>query len=85
MRPTGARSAAQRLARVAGMAAKHPHSIPLDTSEAARRRQVEAWIAMGPQQRVRLAASMSDEVRRLAAEGLAARTEPRVGPDTPPR
>jgi hypothetical protein len=59
------------------MAAKQHHSIPLDTSEAARQRQIEAWIAMGPEQRVRLAASMSDDVRRLAAGGLAARTERR--------
>ena len=55
-------------------------SIPLDTSDEARRRQVEAWIAMGPEGRVRLAASMSDEVRRIAAEGRAARNvEPQAG------
>lgn len=43
----------------------------LDTSDAAHRRQIEAWIAMGPEQRVRLAASMSDDVRRVAHEGHA--------------
>jgi hypothetical protein len=55
------------------MAVRHHRSIPLDTSVQARQRQVEAWIAMGPQQRVRLAASMSDDIRRVAAEALAAR------------
>jgi hypothetical protein len=54
-------------------AKRNRSSIPLDTSDEARRRQVEAWIAMGPEGRVRLAASMSDEVRRIAAEGHAAR------------
>ena len=48
--------------------------MPLDTSVEARQRQIEAWIAMGPEQRVRLAASMSDDIRRVAAEGHAART-----------
>ncbi|MFL5711498.1 MAG: hypothetical protein ACJ77W_06400 [Chloroflexota bacterium] len=58
------------------MAARQHRSIPLDTSVEAYQRQVEAWIAMGPEQRVRLAASMSDDVRRVAAEGRAARTRP---------
>ena len=57
-------------------------SIPLDTSDEARRRQVEAWIAMGPEGRVRLAASMSDEVRRIAAEGGAARNAKSQGGDS---
>lgn len=56
------------------MALRHDHSIPRDTSVEARERQIEAWIAMGPEQRVRLAASMTDDVRRLAADGVAART-----------
>ncbi|HET9084656.1 MAG TPA: hypothetical protein VFN41_09670 [Candidatus Limnocylindrales bacterium] len=55
------------------MAVREHRSIPLDTSVEARQRQVAAWIAMGPEGRVRLAASMSDDVRRLAAEGQAAR------------
>ena len=56
------------------MAVHKDRSIPLDTSAEARRRQVDAWIAMGPEKRVRLAASMSDDIRRAAAEGKAART-----------
>ncbi|MFL5644508.1 MAG: hypothetical protein ACJ78L_04075 [Chloroflexota bacterium] len=58
------------------MAVRQHRSIPLDTSVEVRERQIEAWIAMGPEQRVRLAASMSDDVRRVAAEGRAARTRP---------
>ena len=58
------------------MAIRRDHSIPLDTSVAAHRRRIEAWVAMGPERRVRLAASMSDDVRRVAREGLAARTRP---------
>ena len=57
-------------------------SIPLDTTDEARRRQVEAWIALGPEGRVRLAAAMSDEVRRIAAEGREAREAGSQGPDT---
>jgi hypothetical protein len=34
---------------------------------------------MGPEQRVRLAASMTDEVRRLAREGIAARSNTEAG------
>jgi hypothetical protein len=56
------------------MATSRRHAIPLDTSVAAWERQVEAWISMGPEKRVRLAASMSDEVRRVARDGQAART-----------
>ena len=56
------------------MGVRQHRSIPLDTSVEARKRQIEAWIAMGPEGRVRLAASMSDDIRRVAAEGQAART-----------
>ena len=56
------------------MAVRQDRSIPHDTSVEARKRQIEAWIAMGPEQRVRLAATMSDDIRRVAAEGEAART-----------
>lgn len=58
----------------AGMATGQRRAIPLDTSPTARERQVKAWIAMGSKERVRLAASMSDDVRRVAAEGHAARS-----------
>ena len=58
----------------ADMGVRQRHSLPLDTSVEARDRQIEAWIAMGPEKRVRLAASMSDDVRRVATEGAAART-----------
>ena len=64
------------------MAVRRRRLIPLDTSEEARKRQVEAWIAMGPEGRVRLAASMSDEVHRLAMEGRAARRPPVEGDET---
>ena len=56
------------------MGVRQHRSIPLDTSVEARKRQIEAWIAMGPEQRVRVAASMSDDIRRVAAEGHVART-----------
>lgn len=52
------------------------HAVPLDTSIAARERQVAAWVAMGPERRARLAASMTDDVRRVAAQGLVTRTSP---------
>ena len=55
------------------MAIRHDHPTPLDTSIEARRRQVAEWIAMGPEQRVRAAASMSDDVRRLSFDGTVAR------------
>ena len=64
------------------MAPRKPRSVSLDTTDEARKRQVEAWIAMGPEGRVRLAASMSDEVRRLAKERQEART-PQVNPSNP--
>ena len=67
------------------MAAHQRRSIPLDTSVEARRRQVEAWIAMGPEKRVRLAASMSDDIRRVAGEGKAARTGQSGTRAEPPR
>lgn len=56
------------------MARRDDRVIPLDTSAEARKRQIEAWIAMGPERRVRLAASMSDDIRRVGKEGEAART-----------
>jgi hypothetical protein len=55
------------------MAIRQHRSIPLDTSVVARERQIAAYVAMSPEQRVRLAASMSDEVRRLSRDGLLAR------------
>ena len=74
LRPTDCPLPTDRLGRVPGMAVYKDRSIPLDTSVEARRRQVSAWIAMGPEGRVRLAAAMSDDIRRVAAEGDAART-----------
>jgi hypothetical protein len=67
------------------MAIRHHQRIPLDTAVAARERQIEAWIAMGPEQRVRLAASMSDDVRRVARDGLVARTPGIDSVPKPPR
>ena len=67
------------------MAVRQDRSIPLDTSVEARRRQVEAWIAMGPEGRVRLAASMTGDIRRVAAEGQAARRSRSNGRGERPR
>lgn len=44
-----------------------------DTSDDARRRQLEAYRAMAPEERLRLAAMMSDDVRSLARSGIRAR------------
>jgi hypothetical protein len=46
---------------------------PIDTSAEARERQLEAYRAMTPQDRMRLADEMSAEVRSLARSGIRAR------------
>lgn len=43
---------------------------PLDTSPTARARQREAFRRMSPEQRVALAAEMSDEVRAITEAGI---------------
>ncbi len=43
---------------------------PLDTSADAARRQTAAYRAMSPSDRVRIAATMSDEVRVITAAGI---------------
>ena len=48
-------------------------SRPIDTSVDARARQLEAYRTMSPQDRLRLADQMSDEVRALARSGIRAR------------
>jgi hypothetical protein len=48
-------------------------SRPLDTSADARARQLEAYRAMRPAERLRLADQMSDEVKALARSGIRAR------------
>jgi hypothetical protein len=45
----------------------------MDTSIEARARQLEAYRAMRPADRLRLADQMSDEVRSLARSGIRAR------------
>jgi hypothetical protein len=45
----------------------------LDTSEDARRRQIEALRAMTPAERLRLADCMSTEVRAIAESGIRSR------------
>jgi hypothetical protein len=45
-------------------------NLPLDTSRAARQRQREAIRSMAPAERLRLADSMSTEVRALAEAGI---------------
>lgn len=45
----------------------------LDTSSAARERQREAFRRMTPEQRLALAAEMSDEIRALAESGIRGR------------
>jgi hypothetical protein len=46
---------------------------PLDTSAAARERQLDLYRAMTPEDRLRLADDMSTEVRELARAGIRAR------------
>jgi hypothetical protein len=46
---------------------------PLDTDPAAHDAQVQAYRRMGPEARVRIAAEMSEDVRRIALEGIHAR------------
>jgi hypothetical protein len=46
---------------------------PIDTSVEARARQLEAYRAMRPEDRLRLADQMSSEVRSLARSGIRAR------------
>jgi hypothetical protein len=43
---------------------------PRDTSAAALRRQLDAFRAMTPGERVAIAAAMSDEIRALAEAGI---------------
>jgi len=46
---------------------------PIDTSIEARARQLEAYRALRPSDRLRLADEMSEEVRSLARSGIRAR------------
>lgn len=46
---------------------------PLDTSQAAHERQFEAFRQLSPEDRLRLAAEMSDEIRALAEAGIRSR------------
>ena len=48
---------------------------PLDTSEDSRRRQLDAYRAMTPEQRLQLADEMSADVADLAASGARARRD----------
>jgi hypothetical protein len=48
---------------------------PIDTSAEARDRQLEAYRAMKPEDRLRLADEMSTAVRSLARSGVRARLE----------
>jgi hypothetical protein len=50
-----------------------PMGRPIDTSIEARARQLEAYRAMRPADRLRLADQMSAEVRSLARSGIRAR------------
>jgi hypothetical protein len=47
--------------------------IPHDTSRAAHDAQIAAYRAMGPEARVAMAAEMSEDVRRIALDGIRAR------------
>jgi hypothetical protein len=49
---------------------------PIDTSVEAHARQLEAYRAMRPEDRLRLADQMSDAVRSLARSGIRARGGP---------
>jgi len=46
---------------------------PLDTSATARERQSEAFRRMTPEQRLAVAAEMSDEIRAIAESGIRGR------------
>jgi hypothetical protein len=46
---------------------------PIDTSAEARERQLDAYRAMRPEDRLRLADEMSTEIRSLARAGIRAR------------
>jgi hypothetical protein len=48
-------------------------AVPRDTSQEAFARQMAAFRAMTPQERVRLAAEMSDELREIVRAGIRAR------------
>lgn len=50
-----------------------PMVLPKDTSPEALAHQVDALRRMGPQQRLRLGAEMSDEIRQLAIAGIRSR------------
>jgi hypothetical protein len=52
---------------------------PIDTAVEAHARQLEAYRAMRPEDRLRLADEMSDDVRSLARSGIRAR---QVGDDS---
>jgi hypothetical protein len=56
-------------------------SVPLDTSPAARRRQIQAVRAIPPAERLRIADEMSAEVRALAEAGIR-RRHPDALPET---
>ena len=53
----------------------------IDTSVEIRRRQLDAYRAMTPEARLRLAAEMSADVRSLARSGIRARGLTDVPPD----
>ncbi len=46
---------------------------PLDTDAGAHEAQLHAYRRMGPEARVRMAFEMSDDVRRMALDGIRAR------------
>ena len=52
--------------------------MPQDTSTAARKAQYDAYRRMKPSERVRLAAQMSEDARRITTAGLRAR-HPELG------
>ena len=54
---------------------------PMDTSAEARERQVAAYRAMTPDDRLRLADEMSTEVRELARAGIRARAGRKLSDD----
>src|SRR5437867_1419044 len=63
----------------AGMTVRDHRAVPIDTSVTAHERQIAALVAMGPQQRVRLAASMTDDVRQLALDGQSTQYHDQTG------
>lgn len=71
--PSGARMIERPQVKSACAAATVCSVRPHNTTDEAHQAQLDAWRRMGPETRVRVAFEMSEDVRRMAAEGIRAR------------